>query len=462
MTLEEAKTILFKEKPEFARLWQTYGEKTWIEYAKENYKVQNFAPERQGEFFEVLTETLLPLLGEEKTKRTINTIKQNSLVSTADHHGILCHPFFSNGSLLRSHRHIVNTESAIISFACGSISPSNSSYPRGIFFHDHNLKEERIPFLSLKDRKRPLYGIKSIKKEDIEKHLHRISAMNLKASAKKKLHNFLLKIVNSPLVWEQEYVSAQFTIINDILWTLLFGNNRGNLVYLETETLVRNLLLKHHIFTTSPISDILFNEETRSLYVHEFEGILGAHDANKNKGSHIFWYIDPKENTRKQLYLKGPYLQTNDGKVIISLTPETISTHLLDFTLMPTMAFSYSILAFYYGITLGGGFSQIQYLEEMSIAFKKIVKDHTPTKTNIFTGEEVLLTAGNEQNTRPASLIDLLLYSDTDRIDAIDEEIENTKINDTLSLMTPEFIEIIKGNKEDLKGLPEFPPTLHV
>ncbi len=452
MTLNEAKKIIFEAKPEFAKLYKEYGDKAWIEYAKENYLRRSDCPktERQTEFLTAFENVVSPLLGKEKTNRAIQTLKENSLVSSADHHGVLCHPFFSNASLIRSHPKVMSSESSVISLTCGCISLTNSSYPRGIFFHDLDLKEVRMPFATLRGRRRSLYGLQSISKTNIQKQIEKLHHINISEKSKTKLKNFLSEIIQNQKVFEQKYFSGQLTIINDILWSELFDETRGNLVYLEIETLVRELILNNHLDTETTIHKIIFDEETRNKYLENFEGVVGAHN-NDKKGSHIFWYIDEVENTRKQLFINKNNLETVDKKISISLSPDSIRKNLIEYRLLPSMAFCYSLISFYYGITLGGGFSQIQYLGDMKEAFKKTIgEDIMDTKTNIFTGEQVLITIGNNGDKIPASLIDILLYDIEDLGRKIDEEIENIKISDTLDMMMPEFIEIVTGKREKI------------
>src|SRR3990167_10155813 len=119
MNLRDAQKLVFKEKPVFSQLYKSYQDQTWLDYARENFT------------------------------------NDSKFVSTCDHHGILCHPFFMNSALLRSHPSLKQKQ--IISLTCGGISLSNSSYPQGIFFHDRNLQKICIPFISLPAPHFPAY-----------------------------------------------------------------------------------------------------------------------------------------------------------------------------------------------------------------------------------------------------------------------------------------------------------------
>lgn len=455
MTLEEAKKIIFDRKPEFAKLYNEYGSKTWLDYSKENYDIKGLPDnKRTNDLLVCLEKILKPLIGQTETINTIKTLKETSLVSSADHHGILCHPFFSNTTLVRSFciQDSLKTDDykpSTISLTCGCISPSNSSYPRGIFFHDDNFKEVKMPFLSLRDRRRSLYGIKALNKISFKKQKDRLTHINLNDSEKSRLNTFFDKIIEDEKIFDQKLLSSQYTIINDILWKELFDTEHGNLVYLEIETLIRELILTYHIDNITEVHKIMFDSETRNNYIKNFEGVVGAHNTETKKGSHIFWYIDEIKNTRKQLFVKNNSFESIDGKTIIEINKENIRKGLLEYRLIPSMALCYSIIAFYYGFTLGGGFSQIQYLGDMKNAFKKTVTNIADTKTNIFTGEFVLETLNKDGSVLPASLIDILIRKDNIN-GRMFELMRNTKIANTLDLMMTEFIEIVTGKKENI------------
>jgi hypothetical protein len=468
MTLDEAKKVVFETKSVFADLYKKYGEKNWLEYAKENFPKNSSMTETSKEFIIAFEKLLLPLIGREKTDRAIATIEQNGFVSTADHHGVLCHPFFANNALVRSHPSILQPDSSLIMLTCGGISISNSSFPRGIFFHDSNLKENRLLFESLKGRRRSVYGLPSFSKMVIEKEISRLEYFNLNTVAKEKLKKFLEKIKNHEQIFERNKYSDQLTIINDILWSTLFDDTRSNLVYLEAESLVRELLLSVHLKKETYIYKILFDPKYRHAYIKYFENVDGAHNTQKQKGSHFFWYIDETKNIREQLWVIGNNLESIDGRTIISLEANTISKYLLQFKLLPSTAFCYSILGFYYGLTLGGGPFQIQYLGEIKKSYEKTISEFDaaakkfPVRTDIFTGDLTLIGIGNQTKVLSASLIDSLLYGDANLNNIINNEIESQTVGETLDQMIPEFVTIITGKKETVVDLPDLQKTLNV
>ena len=237
---------------------------------------------------------------------------------------------------------------------------------------------------------------------------------------------FFDALVTDEKMWELASLSDQFTRINSILWHQLFGEGK-NLIYVSCEDVVRELLLKIHLVKKTPMHDLLFDPSVRERYIENFNGITGAH-SGQEYGTHLFWHIKHEHHTRVPLWIHGDELVSPDNHVKISLDPGSITQGLNDRTLLPSTALCYSILSFYYGLTLGGGFSQIQYLGEMKKAYEKTLShpEHSDlrhpelsasggsgsqndTKTNIFTGECVQLGLTDGKKTVPATLFDILL-----------------------------------------------------
>ncbi len=465
MTLEDAKELVFREKPVFAKIYQTYRNKTWIEYAREQFPKKSLLGENKNEVIGAFRKLLLPLIGKEKTDRASDTLEKTGFVSTADHHGILWHPFFSNSALLRSHPDILTPDGSVIVLSCGGISLTNSSYPRGIFFHDADLQKIRLSFASLHTRRRSVYGHPPLSKTKFEQEAKKIYMYELSDEARERIQDFLGTVAET--LQQHDRFSDELTSINDILWEKLFGNTRGNLVYLEAESLIRTLLLDIHLLRDTLIHSILFNKTCRDLYLKHFNGIIGAHETKKKKGTHLFWYIDETEHLRKQLWVNGENLITADGTTIIPLRPSEIGAGLQRFELMPSLALCYSMLAFYYGITLGGGFSQVQYLGSMKHAFESVIAQFGSTLprdtcTDIFTGECIMIGLGNDHTAIPATLVDVLLWSGSDRGGIIDRQLQSVSVGESLDLMMPEFVRILTGKQEDLEHVPVPPTTFHV
>ncbi len=474
MDLDDAKNIVFKEKPSFASFYKVWGSKTWAEYAAANYEPPELGNDMLSkELLDAFKNVLSSSLDTATINSAIKALQKTNFVSTADHHGILCHPFFSNNTILRSSR-----EETILTFACGGISLTNSSYPRGIFFHDKNLKEIRMPLVSRKTGNLPVYGHEPITKKQLQSHKKMARFMDISKQARKNLMLFFDALLEDEKMWKLETLSDQFTRINSILWRRLFGEHK-NLIYVSCEDVVRELLLNIHLVKKTPMNDLFFDPSVRERYIENFDGITGAH-AGQEYGTHFFWHIKHEHHTRVPLWINGNELVSPDNHFKISLDADSITQGLKNRTLLPSTSLCYSMLSFYYGLTLGGGFSQIQYLGQMKEAYKKTSghpeqsnlrhpelsasggsgsQNNPPT--NIFTGECVQLGLTDGKKTVPATLFDILLWNRGD-VTQIYESFKTAPLQASLDLMMPEYVQIVAGKKPVIVDLPEIPKTLYV
>jgi hypothetical protein len=131
-------------------------------------------------------------------------------------------------------------------------------------------------------------------------------------------------------------------------------------------------------------------------------------------------------------------------------------------------------LAGYYGLTLGGGFSQIKYLGDILKAWHKTAdstgEEAMVPRTDIFSGEFVLTGVSNKSDTKPASLIDILLYCTDPEVDYLvrqptaSEQVNlalDETIGETIDAMMDEFVEIVTGEKPVIEGI-KIHKTFHV
>ncbi len=458
MKLNEAKKIIFEKKLKFKDFYEKNEGKNWVDYINSTYP-QKSNIKNEKVFSEVFFDTVKNTLGEEKAKKALKSIKQNGFVSTADHHGLLCHPFFSNIAIAKSSNKIINRPETQIILTVGAISPTNSSFPRSIFFHDKDLRFQKIHMISLKWRQRPLYGVPSISKDDFMKLKDYFFEKNISSESKKRFLSFIEKSLQKKEIWSQERFCEQLTILNDIWWNEIFGNLRGVLLYLEAEELVKNLLLRS-FNEKDNLSEIFFDENRRNLYLKNFDGVTGGHNIEQKTGSFLFWLIDEKDNKRKALILNNGNLETFDGETKIPLTPKDLKGLLENYTLIPSMALCYSILAFHYGLTLGGGFSQIQYLGEMKIAwgnvFPELKKEFENVVTDVFSGENIITGIGNGKKIENATLADFLIHTKTsnEANELAEKSLSEIRIGESLDAMMYELYEIVAGKYELIEDLP--------
>ncbi|MBI3588812.1 MAG: hypothetical protein HY093_00135 [Candidatus Liptonbacteria bacterium] len=452
MNSKEIEKVVFAHKPVLKSLIEENGQLSILDYFQKTSSKSETVTERKKELIETIKEKVLKLLGQETAKSVAEELEINYFCSTADHHQPLVHPFFSNANLVQS---LTNEEKGlknILVLACSNISLNNSSYPRGIFFHDQNLKEIRLPFFSLKHRHHPVFKLKAYKKNDL-----------------KKIPNELESIYFDPTTLKSKTYSDQITQTNFKLWKKVPGLAETNLIYLSQEEIVTDLILAHHLEKPTIIHQILFNSEFQNLFLKNFDGAIGAFSTKNKRGTFLFWGL--KNNQRISLELEKNCLVSKKDHFSLKLTRDSIKNALLKKEIFPSMALSFIVLSFYYGLPCGGGFSQINYLGEIKNAYLKLLKEMggfekemAQTKkipTNIFRGEFVLATLGKKQKAVPATLIDLILHQDQTTTKKLAHLAKKITLKKAIDPMMPEFYKIITGHQA--KKVPiKTPPLIHV
>ncbi|MEI6327387.1 MAG: hypothetical protein WCO78_04715 [Candidatus Roizmanbacteria bacterium] len=473
MSLADDRAFVFAHRPALGRLFSSEKNKTWIDYAREHFthmnrEVHPVYAKRFGEFAHACQTVCEPVFGTEFTRRILSTLKSQRFLSTADHHGVLCHPFFLNATILRS---IYEPDEPIITFGCGGVSFSNSSYPRGIFFHDSDLNRIKIPFVPWRDRMLPVYGHSPLSALDIDHIESKGDAANIPQAQKHILHTFFDAVRDHALSDSLTTISDQYSLISQILWKM--SDMSSDLAYIEIESVMRQLLLHTHLDQDTFIHRMIFDRDCRDAYITHFTKVTGAH-AHNTHGTHLFWYIDRVHARRVALFAQKTtansyVLQSLDQSVTIALDPDTIRKNILDHSLLPCLALCYSTISFYYGFTLGGGFSQIDYLGDM----KKAYRDVTQTvgadedccddiQTNVFTGEFVVAGVSDHTHTQPASLVDMLLWSGKSTQPNIVKLFDALSIAESLDLMMPEFKRIVSPKSDGNSDAPIFPASVYV
>lgn len=454
MLLAEVKKIVFDHKPKLLEVLERYGNMSVFDYFKTISSTNSPAiqTERQNEFLKVIQDKVMGLCNKDIADDVIKELKEHYFISTAEHHGVVCHPFFLNSTLCRFLTQREQEKTSVLSLTCGSISLNNSSFPRGLLLHDKSLKEERLHFFNGEKKHTPVFGLQAYLNDQKLIMLERIAAMNLLEETKHKLKEIINEIVFSPLVLEQKYFSDQISLINQAFWKLLPGHKEMNLIHIEQEELVRQLLLRYHLTHSSIVFNLLFSPSLVELFTTYFDGITGAFFSQTKRGSVLFWGIN--DGVRISLWYRDNSLVSEDGTMNIALEPEIIYECLENKTIMPTMALSFIILSFYYGLTCGGGFSQINYLGDMKHAYLKFLEEAGYTEeqelvrsieTDIFCGEFVLATIASKEDHCPAFSLDVALSHADDLNNNLLNLSKETRLETVIDSMMPEYYKIITG-----------------
>lgn len=319
---------------------------------------------------------------------------------------------------------------------------SNDSYPRGFAFHDNTGTLQKIFFKSLKHRQLPVYGLSPVSHEDVFKEKHRSKSLSLSAEARSHLLHFFDAMLDDDTLWTHETYSAQLTHMNNIMWKQLFGDERGELVYLEMESVVRRLLLEKHLQSATDIYALLFDHVWREKFTELFSGIQGSHSETEDWGTHFFWYIDRQNMKRRRLLIEKDHLHTPERDIVIKLEPRAIEQGLRDYTLMPSSALSLLIIHEVEKLTCGGGPNQIHYLSQIRSQWKKLlVTQNKSTHTDlplIWCGDATLFSVARDVDNASdlATLFDVFLYANK-RSETVDTALGNTSVSSAVDAMIP-------------------------
>jgi hypothetical protein len=449
MEFADIRKAVFDSRPVFAEVVTEWGDRTLLDYYTQEFVAQR---EPSKAVLDCVSLETKKLLGEAVAEQAKEALLQQRWVNTADHHGILHHPYFYASSLARSHSLVRKGTQATVTLAFGGVSLGNDSFPRGFSFHDKNLTLRRVFLKSLKERRLPVYALKPLPREVLLMQRERCARMALSAKAQERLQAFFDTLLADERVWVQSSYSAQLTVINSIVWKQLFHQDRGELVYLEIDTIVNELLYTKHFVENTHINTLLFDGEWRADFLQLFDGIAGAH--GQNFGTHFFWYIDYAQNTRRRLMVVGDELKTAEGDVTISLTPEALAEGLQKKTLMPSTVFIMLVVEIMGQLTCGGGPNQAVYVDAYKRAWTALLEKRgiktTFQNTTILSENEALFSVGRVASSerRIATLFDLLLYTQEPNT-VTDRALEEVAIKDMIDALIPTYYSMITKKKVD-------------
>lgn len=469
-TFQKLKNAVLDKKPVLKEILAQRGSKNLYEYAKDYIDVNLVPPihEREDELLSTFEREVGKRLGTQIAKEATDQLRKYYYVSTADHHGPLCHPFFLNSNLIASAPLFEKQDPVlknVIVLACANISFDNSSFPRGLFFNSYAngmVERHELPFFPRSVRPRPVYkygpygtdGIDKIKKILIEKakegHITQKQSENIAV--------LLDEIYAKPDVLNSSTFSDQVTKTNFELWQKFFNPGKNpqhshidppNLIYLEQETFVNQLLMDHHLDSDTTINHILFDKAYNPLMEQYFDGVTGGFSLEKKIGTYLFWGLPGNSKYRLQMVKEGNSLVSVDGSYRVELTPDSLHEKLTKQELIPSTLLSFIVLAFYYGLKLLGGFSQVNYLTFMKNAYIKMQTDrgnyrsievcaHSQTKE--LCGDVTLAFLGvPDGSLTPATGLDLILYGTENTWPQFVDLARHITLEEALNPMMPEL-----------------------
>jgi len=474
-TIEKLKTAVLVKRPILKEIMEKRGQRNIIDYAVDylDVNLNQINKNRQTEVITVFEKVVKNNLGEAVAKKAAEQLAKYYFVSTADHHGPLCHPFFLNSHLVTSAvclKQPITNMDYVIALSCANVSFSNSSFPRGLLFHsskNENLQLQQLGFFpnSSSVRQARIFNYPAYSQSDIERLKKRINELfntgEITDNINEQLFEIVEQIYADPDTLSCQYYADQITKTNYALWNRMFAKMKINgpkILYIELEAIVANLLIDFHLDQDTLINRLIFLPDYRELFIKKFDEIEGGYSLKKGWGTYLFWALPKEEKYCQQLRYKDGYLVSTTSDFRIALQPEAIADALKNKIILPSTQLSLLILSLYYGVKCLGGFCQVNYLTIMREAYRNLLQEknendsliaceHVQTKE---LGEDltVAFLANSKEQRDLATSLDIILYGNDKSWPNLQDEIESMGFEQALMPMMPEFYRIMYPETE--------------
>ena len=303
------------------------------------------------------------------------------IISYADHHSFLNYKLLYNTNLLYTEVIKALQLPYVIVFATGSIPLANKSHPRGFYFN-----RTRYNFFLNKHKNIPVYlleeKINAARAGGIESLVLNYDKSLLTSEEIRFLDFLFFECLDiEKASKDYDTFSDQITFLNHKLWKYYFnGNLRDsipNLIYLQSNRLIREFLTREIENTGSLIALLLFEPKVRRIFLENFNGIACCW--GENMGSHLFWGVTEKKHmfplkldeSSNSLVAEGFKIKLEKDAVIEALNSQKI---------LPTSFFDLLLVTFLEGYLTLGGFNQLEYLPQMQQAHIKSLEEIGMTK----------------------------------------------------------------------------------
>ena len=438
------------------------------------YKESKSSPlvlERRHQLIDTIAQRVKDILGPDIAKSVSKQLEQYYFVSTADHHGPICHPFWLDANLVTA---LPYTETAdrvlenIIVLSCANVSLNNSSFPRGLIFHSNNVEKlHTIPFFPAQDRAATMYGFRSYTRADLIRVkndlLTKVKNGEVDQLVLDKIVAIFDSIYNNDSALGAKNFSEQVTQTNVDLWKQFFPQLRNfpRLVYIDQESIAADLLTNYHLNKNTVIEKIFTDETCRQLVNKYFDGVPGAFSIHEKIGTYLFWALPKGEKYRQQLWLQSNQLVSGDGQFVVPLNSQAIIEKLKSGELVPSMLLTFILLSFYYGLTCLGGFYQPTYLTSIKEAYSKLLAELGDNETMAICasvetkmmGDMAMAFLQDKMGAwHHATGLDLILYGDYNTWGKLVDFTKAVTVPDALDPLMPLFYEVMypQNQREEL------------
>lgn len=434
--LSEFRDKVFKARPNVAKMFDAIKDQSFYSYSKSHIRENRnkIIKGRKEELGNVIHENVRRTLGSIIADSVVRQLKENDSVSTVQHSSPLGHPDSLNTILQNALPYFDSNRpdlKNVIVMACAAVSFNNTKFPRGQIFHSYegeNLHTEDITLFGHTVDAQTVLHHEAYGAEGIKECQNWLLAFEregkISKETKQKIGGFLNEIYNTPHPLSLNDYVDQLTVTNYWIFRKLFqkyNKFRPNLVYLSQEKITLDLILKNHLDKSTIINKILFEKSHQALFEKYFDGITGAFSKENNSGTFLFWGYLPSGKKIKLNLENGKLVGENNFSV--KLTPGEIKEAIENQKLIPSVALVFLVLAFYYGLILGGGNEQVNNLTIMKEAYTKLLQELNDIENlsaieNLITANYVIprpliaFASGPKDLRVPVTALDLIIYGD--------------------------------------------------
>lgn len=475
--VENLKKKIYKARPIFGKIIKKHGQKSLYDYSKLflDLNIDPILESRRPICLNIVKGEVEKRLGPKVAEEVQRQLLKKPLVSTMDHHAFIDHPFWVNSNLVAS---LPYSESKalkyLVVFSFAGVSLNNASgYPRGILFHGGEHGEGplmRLPILPDKWKMRTVYGAPAFTREDLERSKKTLKEKQKEGIISAQRTDKIIERVFGELqkddILQSEDLAHQITKLNYNFWPQFFADNNEmpNLIYIEAETMVREILIQEVLQDKDClISKIFFDDKVRKLALEYFEGIPGTFSKKDEWGTYFFWTVDDKGH-RVRLVLEDDKLVSKNKNLEIAMNPESLIEALRTRQIFPSTMVIYLTLSLHYGFKCLGGFSQVHDLTEMKSALLHTLVDLGKYKeihavcriqTKEYGSYSVLSYIENEKKElTPATGIDMFLSNNKMTSAQYRSMSKEVNLEEMLAPMLAEMFTVVYPSY-DRKGTPD-------
>lgn len=469
-------------RPDIKQVIEKNGAQTFFDFTKAHIRENrnSVIKSRKQELHSVLSAHITPLLGTKIAASVIKQLKGNDSVSTIQHGVPLGHPYilsavFQNalpyfGASNPNLQNVIVMSNSLASF-------NNYSFPKADALHVLGNNSLEVPQFNLFGQSHEAFSTifhepyGEVALSELEKR-----AVQLRQNGKlqkehmQKIMDLLNNVYASPHVLAQKDYTDQLTVLNFHMWKeLMKGYKKSvpNLIFLSQELITLALLKKYHMNTESILSKLLFDNSCSELFIKHFDGLNGAFNTAKQTGTFLFWAHSKQTGHREQLVLQDGMLKSTASSYGVLLSPEAITRAIEQNELIPSTSLVFIVLAFYYGLFLGGGIAQAANLDALQKAYVALLKDMSCEEdmqaleglitANTIISRPTFLYLENNNLRIPATGLDIAVYSNgKSNWESVIESTRHVAFSEVLKRIYPFYYsQFVQEKDEELSKITE-------